>query len=117
MPDATIDVLKAGIERMFEHRRKMRYVQTLCRVWPDCLAFSCRIVLRDMLDKPIPGETIAEERLGITAQQALEATGHETVGWDAVAKLDVAGVHEIADRVCAKAHALLDPLLKPEHDA
>lgn len=117
MTDTTIAVLQAGINRMFEHRKAMRYVQTLCRVWPDGLAFSCHIVPRDFTDEPIPGQTIAEERLGITPVQANEATGSEIVEWDAVAKLDVAGVREIADRVCAKAHALLDPLLKPKLDA
>lgn len=117
MTTNTIEVLQAGINRLMEHRKELRIVQTLMRVWPDVVNFSCNVVPRGVEGEPIPDESKAEERFQIPRDVALEASGFVNVPWDELRTLDVEGVRAIADRVCAKAHALLDPLLKPKLDA
>jgi hypothetical protein len=91
MSDQFRIALRAGIDRLFEHRRALMRAQTLLRVWPDGLCFECIIPARE-------GEN----------HRALDdARGTEKVPWDQIDTFDAAAARAVADRVCAKAHALL----------
>jgi len=106
-----ITALRAAVAQMTAQRKALRYAQVLCRVWPEGLAFSCHIVPRDVRDEPIPEACPVENLFGIARQVVLDATSLEKVTWDQLATFDADAARAVVDRICAKAHELLDPLL------
>ena len=90
------EALRAGIDRLFEHRKTLRKAQTLLRIWPHGLVFECRVLAND-----------AEEY-----REVEHASCREEVPWDQLASFDVQKARAVADRVCAKAHAYLGTKLE-----
>lgn len=91
-----VEALRAGIDRLFEHRRALRKARTLLRIWPQGLVFECRVLAAD-----------AEEH-----REVEHACCREEVPWDQLSSFDAEKARAIADHVCAEAHAYLGTKLE-----